>query len=40
MDDATPQTVRLSDYRPVPYLIETVELEFSLEPNARACAPS
>jgi aminopeptidase N len=33
MDDTTPQTVRLSDYRPVPYLIETVDLDFGLEPE-------
>src|SRR5688572_9263214 len=30
----TPQPVRLSDYRPYPFLIETTELEFQLEPSA------
>jgi aminopeptidase N len=30
----TPQPVRLSDYRPFPFLIETTALEFQLEPAA------
>jgi aminopeptidase N len=30
----TPQPVRLSDYRPFPFEIETTELEFQLEPSA------
>jgi aminopeptidase N len=30
----TPQTILLEDYRPVPYLIESVHLDFSLEPEA------
>jgi aminopeptidase N len=30
----TPQPVRLSDYRPFPFTIETTELEFQLEPSA------
>ena len=30
----TPQPVRLSDYRPFPFLIETTSLEFQLDPSA------
>ena len=30
----TPQPVRLSDYRPFPFTIETTELEFQLDPSA------
>src|SRR5580704_769025 len=30
----TPQPIRLSDYRPPAYLIDTVDLDFRLEPTA------
>ena len=29
----TPQTIHLKDYRPSPYSIESVNLEFSLDPE-------
>ena len=34
MNDASPQTVYLKDYKPVPYLIDEVSLDFSLAPEA------
>lgn len=34
MNDIGPQTVYLKDYRPVPYLIDDVSLDFSLSPEA------
>ncbi len=34
MNIAAPQTVYLKDYKPVPYLIEEVHLDFSLAPEA------
>ena len=34
MNDASPQTVYLKDYKPVPYLIDEVSLDFSLGPEA------
>jgi aminopeptidase N len=33
MAEATPQTVFLADYQPVPYLIEEVSLDFTLDPE-------
>ena len=38
MKTETPQTIRLSEYKPTPYLIETVFLDFSLEPKAAQVA--
>ncbi len=34
MRTETPQPIRLSDYRPPAYLIDTVELDFALDPHA------
>ena len=34
MNDVSPQTVYLKDYQPVPYLIDDVFLNFSLDPEA------
>src|SRR5689334_18525820 len=34
MNNVSPQTVYLKDYQPVPYLIEEVSLDFSLDPEA------
>ena len=34
MTPETPQPIRLEDYRPTPYLIDTVDLDFRLEPTA------
>ncbi|WP_373504380.1 aminopeptidase N, partial [Aestuariivirga sp.] len=34
MKTETPQTIRLEDYKPTPYLIESVHLDFHLEPTA------
>jgi aminopeptidase N len=31
---AAPQPVRLADYRPPDYLIDSVDLDISLDPNA------
>ena len=38
MKTETPQTIRLADYRPTPYLIEAVFLDFSLAPDATQVA--
>ena len=34
MKSETPQPIRLGDYRPTPYLIDTVHLDFNLDPTA------
>ena len=34
MRTETPQPIRLSDYRPPAFLIDEVDLDFRLEPNA------
>jgi len=34
MSTDTPKTIRLADYRPPAFLVETVELDFDLHPNA------
>ncbi len=34
MNTDTPQPVRLEDYRPTPYLIDAVDLDFRLDPSA------
>jgi len=34
MKSETPQPIRLEDYRPTPYLIDTVHLDFRLDPTA------
>ena len=34
MKTETPQPIRLQDYRPTPYLIDAVELDFRLDPTA------
>ncbi len=34
MRTETPQPIRLSEYRPPAFLIDEVELDFQLEPNA------
>ena len=34
MKTETPQPIHLTDYRPVPYLIDNVDLDFRLDPNA------
>ncbi|MGQ0485829.1 MAG: aminopeptidase N [Hyphomicrobiales bacterium] len=38
MRPETPQTIHLKDYKPVPYLIESVRLDFALDPQATAVA--
>ena len=34
MKTETPQPIHLTDYRPVPYLIDSVDLDFRLDPTA------
>ena len=34
MKTETPQPIHLSDYKPVPYLIDSVDLDFRLDPQA------
>ncbi len=38
MRSETPQTIHLSDYKPVPYRIESVHLDFALDPQATRVA--
>jgi len=38
MRPETPQTIHLEDYKPVPYLIESVHLDFALDPQATRVA--
>ena len=35
MENAAPPQIRLADYRPSPYLIDQVSLEFALAPEKR-----
>jgi aminopeptidase N len=34
MKTETPQPIHLTDYKPVPYLIDSVDLDFRLDPTA------